>query len=140
MKLTHYPASTLNIRIKPVDQRISYTRIPPRSSGATATIVGGVGFQIKQTQAHREQPLPNRDKNPFHAQSSQSPCATVQRIGAPYLQTSRKTMHRPNDRYSVDGGTAATLLGADHMRQSRRPDRSRRIYFRSPWYRAIGVA
>src|SRR5262249_11597416 len=82
----------------------------------------------------------NRGKSPFHAQSCQSQCATVQRIGAPYLPTSRKTMHRPNDRYSVDGGTAATLLGADHMRQSQRPDRSRRIYFRSPWYRAIGVA
>src|SRR5262249_14822000 len=56
------------------------------------------------------------------------------------FRPSRKTMHRPNDRYSVDGDRAATLLGADHMRQFRRPDRSRRIYFRSPWYPAIGVA
>src|SRR5262249_50384050 len=46
------------------------------------------------------------------------------------FRPSRKTMHRPNDRYSVDGDRAATLLGADHMRQFRRPDRSRRIYFR----------
>src|SRR6516164_6944754 len=89
---------------------------------------------------HREGRHPNRGKNLFHAQSCQSRCASVQRIGAPYLQTSRKKMPRPNDRHPVDADMVVTFLGADRTRQSRRPDRPRRIYFRSPWCEAIAGA
>src|SRR5215813_566474 len=115
------PSSAMLVRAGMRVRIIGFPRIGSLGERATTSL------QPKQTQAHREERLPNRGKSPFHAQSYRSQCATVPRIGAPYLQTSRKRMHRPNDRYSVDGDTAATLLGA-------------RIYFRSQWYRAIGVA
>src|SRR5215472_19116979 len=93
------------------------------SRSAICFIVGPSGNPTRlraKIVRHREERHPNRGKNPFHAQSCQSQCASVRRIGAPCLQTSRKKTPRPNDRYSVDADMVATLLGADRMRQSRR--------------------
>src|SRR6516164_10714183 len=72
------------------------------SRSAICFIIGPSGNPTRlraKVVRHREERLPNRGKNPFLAQSDQSHCAGVQRIGATYPQTSRKKMPRPNDRY-----------------------------------------
>src|SRR5260370_6287321 len=97
-------------------------------------IIGPSGDPARRALKSSVKPLlsANRDKNPFHAQSYQSQRASARRTGAPYLQTSRKRMRRPNDPHSVAGDMVATLLGADYMRLSLLQDRAHRIYFPSP--------